>query len=96
MRKQITILLTAVISTASFAQTTKSAKRINTEKSIAIQGYDTVAYFESGKATKGYKELASTYQDAVYCFSTENNKTTFIKNPSENVPQFGGHCAYGI
>ncbi|MFZ0596656.1 MAG: YHS domain-containing (seleno)protein [Flavobacterium sp.] len=96
MKKQILILMLSVLSAASFAQTSKSAKPINTQKSIAIQGYDPVAYFENGKATKGNKEFAATYEDAIYYFSTENNKVTFLKNPSQYVPQFGGYCAYGM
>lgn len=96
MKKQILILMLSVLSAPSFAQTSKSAKHINTEKSIAIQGYDPVAYFENVKATKGNKEFASTYQNAIYYFSTENNKAAFLKNPSQYVPQFGGYCAYGM
>jgi YHS domain-containing protein len=96
MKKQILILVMAVISASTFAQTSKNAKHINTEKSVAIQGYDPVAYFESSKATKGTKEITTTFQDAVYYFATESNKTTFLKNPSQYIPEFGGFCAYGM
>lgn len=96
MKKQILILLMAVVSASTFAQTLKSAKHVNTEKSIAIQGYDPVAYFESSKAVKGNKEITSTFRNVVYHFSTENNKITFLKNPNQYIPQFGGFCAYGM
>lgn len=96
MKKQILILLIAVISASTFAQTSKSAKHVNTENGIAIQGYDPVAYFENSKAIKGNKEVTATFQDATYYFSTENNKTLFLKNPTQYIPQFGGYCAYGM
>lgn len=96
MKKQILILLIAVLSAASFAQTSKSAKHVNTENGLAIQGYDPVAYFENSKAVKGNKEITATFQEATYYFSTENNKTIFLKNPTQYIPQFGGYCAYGM
>lgn len=96
MKKQILILLIAVVSASTFAQASKSTKNVNLEKNIAIQGYDPVAYFESSKAIKGNKAITATYQDAVYQFSTESNKTIFLKNPSHYLPQFGGFCAYGM
>jgi YHS domain-containing protein len=35
---------------------------------VAIQGYDPVAYFKQGKALKGRKEIAATYEGVVYYF----------------------------
>lgn len=96
MKKRILILLIAAVSVSTFAQTSKSTKNVNVEKNIAIQGYDPVAYFESSKAIKGSKAIATTYQEAVYQFSTESNKTVFLKNPTNYLPQFGGFCAYGM
>lgn len=96
MKKQFLILLIAVVSASTFAQTSKSAKHVNTESGVAIQGYDPVAYFENSKAIKGNKEITATFQDATYYFSTENNKTLFLKNPTQYMPQFGDYCAYGM
>ncbi|UUW08425.1 YHS domain protein [Flavobacterium plurextorum] len=96
MKKQILILLMALVSATTFAQTSKSAKHVNAENGLAIQGYDPVAYFESSKATKGSKEISTTYQETTYYFSNENNKALFLKNPTQYIPQFGGYCAYGM
>lgn len=96
MKKQILILLMAVLSASTFAQTSKSTKKTNVENGVAIQGYDPVAYFESSKAIKGDKAIAATFEDAIYYFSSEDNKTTFLKNPSLYIPQYGGYCAYGL
>lgn len=96
MKKGILILLMAVVSASTFAQTTKSAKKVNSENGLAIQGYDPVAFFESSKAIEGKKEISTEYNEAVYFFSSETNKELFLKNPSQYEPQFGGFCAYGM
>jgi YHS domain-containing protein len=96
MKKQILIVFVALISIATFAQNSKSAKHQNTENNIAIQGFDPVAYFESGKAIKGNQEISASFQETTYYFSTENNKELFLKNQVQYVPQFGGFCAYGM
>jgi YHS domain-containing protein len=93
MKKSILILFVAILSATTFAQT---AKHINLKNNVALQGYDPVAYFESAKAIEGNKEIKSEYNGAIYHFSSESNKTLFLKNPSKYEPQFGGFCAYGM
>jgi YHS domain-containing protein len=95
-KKQFLIVLMAVLSASTFAQTSKSAKLINTENGVAIQGYDPVAYFESNKAIKGNEKITATFQDATYYFSSKKNKVSFLKNPNHFIPQYGGYCAYGM
>ena len=87
--KKLIFLLVALIANSVFAQT-------NVENKIAIQGYDPVAYFESNKAIEGKKEITSEFNGAIYYFSSENNKSLFLKNPELYMPQFGGYCAYGM
>ena len=87
--KKLIFLLVALIANSVFAQT-------NVENKIAIQGYDPVAYFESNKAIEGKKEITFEFNGAIYYFSSENNKTLFLKNPEQYLPQFGGYCAYGM
>jgi YHS domain-containing protein len=93
MKKSILILFVAILSATTFAQT---AKHINLKNTIALQGYDPVAYFEINKPTEGNKKFKSEYNGAIYYFSSESNKTLFLKNPSQYEPQFGGFCAYGM
>lgn len=63
---------------------------------IAIKGYDTVAYFNAGKAVKGSAVYTATYKNAIYQFSSAQNRDTFRANPVKYAPQFGGYCAYGV
>jgi len=97
MNKQIIYLFIGLFSLATFAQNeNKRLTHFNLENKIAIQGYDPVAYFKQGKAVKGKKELAATFQGVTYNFSTAVNKEAFLKNPAGFEPQFGGWCAYAM
>jgi len=95
-KKQILIVLMAVITASTFAQNSKSAKLVNTENGVAIQGYDPVAYFESNKAIKGNEKITASFQETTYYFSSKKNKVSFLKYPNHFIPQYGGYCAYGM
>ena len=62
---------------------------------LALQGYDPVAYFTQGEATKGSYKITTIHNDATYWFSTEEHKATFEANPDAYVPEYGGYCAFG-
>lgn len=49
-------------------------KHFNLENSVAIKGYDPVAYFAQNKAVKGSKTLAVINQGIIYHFSSVANK----------------------
>lgn len=70
-------------------------KNVFHKKGIAIKGYDVVAYF-NGKAVQGSSEFSSTYDGVKYYFSSNENKVSFIKNPKDFLPQYGGFCAYAM
>jgi len=61
-----------------------------------LSGYDAVAYFNSGKAIKGKKIYACSYQGQRYYFSTDANRGLFLSQPESYVPQYGGWCAYAM
>ena len=71
-------------------------KHFNTEKSIAIQGYDPVCYFSESKAKKGSSSFAFNYGNVVYYFLSQTNLDLFKLNPAKYEPQFGGWCAYAM
>ena len=64
--------------------------------SVAIQGYDPVAYFTLGKATRGNEEHAYKWLGAEWHFATKENKQSFAASPIKYAPQYGGHCAVGV
>ena len=64
--------------------------------SKALDGYDTVAYFTEGKAVKGRSEFQTEYQGATWYFSTQAHLDSFVANPQQYAPQYGGYCAWAI
>lgn len=63
-------------------------------KGVALSGYDPVAYFTVKTPVKGQPLLSARYQDATYLFSSEENRTAFLIEPSKYAAQYGGYCAY--
>jgi len=88
----------SMISVAAFAQdaTGIRKKHLNLSDGIAIKGYDPVAYFTKNKAVKGSKTYAVVHQGISYYFSSAENKTAFMANPSKYEPEYGGWCAYAM
>lgn len=65
-------------------------------QSLALEGYDPVAYFTQGKAVKGNAKWAVVHEGVRYQFSSEANKNLFKANPARYEPQYGGWCAYAM
>lgn len=80
-----------------FSSSALGAGKENVDKvGLAIQGYDPVAYFNSGKATRGSADFKVQLGERIYWFVSEKNKTEFLKDPKKFEPQFGGWCAYAV
>jgi len=71
-------------------------KEYNLNGSVALSGYDPVAYFLLNKAVKGKKELSYTYEGVTYLFSNGASLEAFKKDPSKYEPEYGGWCAYAM
>ncbi|WP_434360871.1 hypothetical protein NF212_11045 [Parasalinivibrio latis] len=63
---------------------------------LAIKGYDPVAYFTDSKAVKGDDQYTATYKNAIFHFTSADNRDTFRKDPAAYAPQYGGYCAFGV
>ncbi len=64
-------------------------------KSIAINGYDPVAYHKVGAPTKGSADFKLEHEGVVWKFSSEENKNAFKADPVKFAPAYGGWCATG-
>jgi YHS domain-containing protein len=64
------------------------------DKGVALSGYDPVAYFTVKSPTKGQESISAKYQDVTYWFSSNENRSIFLAEPSKYVAQYGGYCAY--
>ncbi len=69
-----------------------TAKRSN----LALQGYDTVAYFTAGEPTKGSADFSTTHNGAEFRFASEENLNLFLGDPEKYAPQYGGYCAWAV
>ena len=62
----------------------------------AIKGYDTVAYFQSGKAQKGSELFTSRWHNLTWYFLTRDNRELFETRPEKFAPQYDGYCAWAM
>ena len=67
-----------------------------TDKGLALDGYDAVAYFMKQQAVRGNRNFTLEWNGATWRFSTLANKETFEKNPQRYAPQFGGYCSWAV
>lgn len=84
------------LTTGMHAQNALRTKQFNLLNSLAIQGYDPVAYFTKYKAVPGSKQFSTTVEGVTYYFSSQANKELFLKDPKKFEPQYGGWCAYAM
>ena len=65
---------------------------VNTDRhSVAIKGYDTVAYHTEGRAVKGKSKYSHKWNDAKWYFTSAGNKDLFAADPERYAPQYGGY-----
>lgn len=84
--------MTLAVSTAALA----AGPELNASSTgLALQGYDPVAYFTEGEATKGSYKITASHNEATYWFSSEEHKAAFEADPNAYVPEYGGYCAFG-
>jgi hypothetical protein len=66
------------------------------EAVLAIKGYDPVAYFTDGRATRGLPQLEHEHGGLRYRFSSMEHRELFRANPARYAPQFGNYCAMAL
>ena len=59
---------------------------------VAINGYDTVAYFTEGRPMKGSEEFAYDWLGTPWYFASAKHRDLFISAPENYAPQYGGFC----
>lgn len=63
---------------------------------LAIKGYDTVAYFQAGKALKGNESFTFQWHNLTWYFQTRDNRDLFETSPVKYAPQYDGYCAWAM
>ncbi len=62
----------------------------------ALQGYDPLAYFDTGVPAKGSKDFTAEYKGATFRFTSAGHRDAFIADPAAYAPQYGGYCAWAM
>ena len=65
-------------------------------RGVAVGGYDPVAYFTLGKATKGSTAFSTKWDGVTWRFANARNLEKFVQTPHKYAPQYGGYCAYAV
>ncbi len=72
---------------------------------FAVSGYDVVSYFDLSQSKVGQSQpaplpgnasITADHNGAKFAFATEANRDRFLADPAAYVPQYDGHCAYGV
>lgn len=99
----------SVLAGAAFAALTAlpalAGEQFVDETGYAVSGYDVVSYFDLEQAPVGGEQpaplpgradLTAEYNGATFAFSSAENLSRFQADPATFVPQYDGHCAYGV
>ncbi|MFC2952242.1 YHS domain-containing (seleno)protein [Marinicaulis aureus] len=89
----VALLLAALSPAAAFAKDPVYTGRFS---SVAVDGYDPVAYFTVGQPVKGSKEFTIEYNGAQWRFSSAENLEAFEAAAEKYAPQYGGYCAWAV
>ncbi len=96
IRQWLAALLLAASALFSGAALAKDPVYTARFSSLAVDGYDPVAYFTEGKPVKGAREFSTEYSGAQWRFASADNLAAFQDDPQAYAPQYGGYCAWAV
>jgi hypothetical protein len=67
-----------------------------TRSSVALKGYDPVAYFKQEQPVKGTPQYTNHWMGATWQFASADARDTFAASPDKYAPQYGGYCAWAV
>lgn len=98
MRKLIltVVLLTGAIFAGCTAGVESGGGSTQKTEPVAIDGYDSVAYFAADKARRGNPQFSFAWEGANWIFENAENLNRFRTEPERYAPQFGSHCPVSL
>jgi YHS domain-containing protein len=66
---------------------------LNLDNTVALHGYDPVAYFTDNEAVRGNPRILERLGGATYYFASRGSRYEFLRDATRYQPQFGGYCA---
>ncbi|MEQ8180066.1 MAG: YHS domain-containing (seleno)protein [Amphiplicatus sp.] len=97
-RRKLVLAAIAATAAAAAAPAFAADNEVYTGRfsSLAVGGYDPVAYFEQSGPVKGQSQYAYEYKGATWRFSSAENLAAFTADPDAYAPQYGGYCAWAV
>jgi hypothetical protein len=71
-----------------------AAPGVITRGGLALDGYDSVAYWTAQKALKGQPSVTTQWNGATWVFVSQENRAAFVASPERYAPAFNGYCTY--
>ena len=68
----------------------------DTSRNIAINGYDTVAYYKQKAPMLGDPRYQADWAGSTWFFTSAENRDTFVAKPVNYAPMFGGYDPVGV
>jgi YHS domain-containing protein len=66
------------------------------ERETGLAGFDAVAYFTDGRAARGSKEFAVSFEDRQWYFVSAAHRDLFSADPKRYAPQYRGYSALDL
>ena len=63
---------------------------------LAIGGFDPVAYHTQRAAVAGNANFRVSWKDAEWHFASQENRDLFARDPDRYAPQYGGWCSFAV
>lgn len=60
---------------------------------LAVDGYDSVAYFNKRKPAEGQDNYTAEWKGATWRFINAESRDLFMTSPESYAPQYGGYCS---
>ncbi len=70
--------------------------KIYSNRGVAVDGSDVVAYFTEGAPVEGSPEFSHDWNGVTWHFASAANRDTFAADPAKYAPQYGGYCAWAV
>ncbi|KIN71662.1 YHS domain-containing (seleno)protein [Sulfitobacter guttiformis] len=90
-RRRVLMLCAAFMIPLSRLHAATARVAVN-DQGVAIDGYDTTAYWQSGAAQPGISAHVAEWRGALWHFATAAEAAMFAAAPERFAPQFGGFC----
>lgn len=93
-RRHLLALVPALL--AASARAEGLPRNVNHKAGVALDGYDTVAWFTEGRPRRGNPAFQAEHAGVAWHFASAAHLARFERDPAAHMPRFGGFCAFGV